>query len=74
MISSANIYLSKVAKVLRRRSLNRLMMLLLIAVSLLTANNSLAQNPFIPKYDAVKRSERCFTVTWEANNQFGAVW
>ncbi len=32
------------------------------------------QNPFIPKYDAVKRSERCFTVTWEANNQFGAVW
>ena len=49
-------------------------MLLLIAVSLLTANNSLAQNPFIPKYDAVKRSERCFTVTWETKNQFGAVW
>lgn len=35
---------------------------------------SFGQNPFIPKYDAVKRSERCFTVTWEAKNQFGAVW
>ena len=33
-----------------------------------------AQNPFIPKYDAVKRSERCFTVTLEKNNQFGSVW
>ena len=35
---------------------------------------SIAQNPFIPKYDAVKRSERCFTVTWPQNNQFGSVW
>ena len=33
-----------------------------------------SQNPFIPKYDAVKRSERCFTVTWDTYNQFGAVW
>lgn len=32
------------------------------------------QDPFVPKYDAVKRSERCFTVTWETYNQFGAVW
>jgi hypothetical protein len=37
-------------------------------------NFSIAQNPFIPKYDAVKRSERCFTVTANKNNQFGSVW
>ncbi|MCG8310665.1 MAG: Ig-like domain-containing protein, partial [Cytophagales bacterium] len=45
--------------------------LIITALSLFPA---LGQNPFIPKYDAVKRSERCFTVTWELNNQFGAVW
>ncbi|MDZ7608438.1 MAG: Ig-like domain-containing protein [Cyclobacteriaceae bacterium] len=33
-----------------------------------------AQNPFIPKYEAVKRSERCFTVTFDKKNQFGSVW
>jgi len=43
-------------------------------INLLSISFSQAQNPFIPRYDAVKRSERCFTVTWEANNQFGAVW
>ncbi|RLD35425.1 MAG: hypothetical protein DRI83_06835, partial [Bacteroidetes bacterium] len=33
-----------------------------------------AQDPFLPKYDAVKRSERCYTVTWEDYSQFGSVW
>ncbi len=43
---------------------------------ILSSNSFLlhAQNPFIPKYQAVKRSERCFTVTYEKNNQFGSVW
>jgi uncharacterized protein (DUF2141 family) len=36
--------------------------------------NGFAQDPFIPKYNAVKRSERCFTVTYDKTNQFGAVW
>ncbi len=34
----------------------------------------MAQNPFLTKYDAVKRSERCYTVTWEDYSQFGSVW
>jgi len=38
------------------------------------ASSLYAQDPFIPKYDAVKRSERCFTITLDENNQFGAVW
>lgn len=45
-----------------------------LSSSLFILVSTQAQNPFIPKYDAVKRSERCFTVTWEDNNQFGAVW
>ncbi|MCK5105918.1 MAG: hypothetical protein KAR17_24010, partial [Cyclobacteriaceae bacterium] len=45
-----------------------------VLISSIVVAPTIAQNPFIPKYDAVKRSERCFTVTWEANNQFGAVW
>ncbi len=48
--------------------------LFFLFISFFTLVSSQAQNPFIPKYDAVKRSERCFTVTQEANNQFGAVW
>jgi hypothetical protein len=44
------------------------------SIMLLSFNFSIAQNPFIPKYDAVKRSERCFTVTKDLNNQFGSVW
>ena len=36
--------------------------------------SSIGSKPFIPKYDAVKRSERCFTVTDNQNNQFGSVW
>ena len=45
-----------------------------VIFSIFTVIPLYGQNPFIPKYDAVKRSERCFTVTWEQNNQFGAVW
>ncbi|MCK5207242.1 MAG: hypothetical protein KAQ79_04455, partial [Cyclobacteriaceae bacterium] len=45
-----------------------------VLISSIVVLPAIAQNPFIPKYDAVKRSERCFTVTWEANNQFGSVW
>ena len=45
-----------------------------IIIILITGAATLAQNPFIPKYDAVKRSERCFTVTDALNNQFGSVW
>jgi gliding motility-associated-like protein len=43
-------------------------------ILLFISGTTLAQNPFIPKYDAVKRSERCFTVTDNLNNQFGSVW
>ena len=49
-------------------------LLFVLVISTLATTYSYGQNPFIPKYDAVKRSERCFTVTWESNNQFGAVW
>ncbi len=51
-----------------------IILLLGFVLILNTVAPTLGQDPFIPKYDAVKRSERCFTVTWEANNQFGAVW
>ncbi len=41
---------------------------------LLFLSPAVAQNPFMTKYDAVKRSERCYTVTWEDYSQFGSVW
>lgn len=43
-------------------------------ISIIAVAPLFAQNPFIPKYDAYKRSERCFTVTNAINNQFGSVW
>ena len=52
----------------------RILILLAVVISNIAVLPALAQNPFIPKYDAVKRSERCFTVTWESKNQFGSVW
>ncbi len=48
--------------------------LLWLTVSFIAAIPTHGQNPFIPKYDAVKHSERCFSVTPEAENQFGTVW
>ncbi len=45
-----------------------------VLISVKTIVPSLAQDPFIPKYDAFKRSERCFTITDELDNQFGSVW
>ena len=48
--------------------------LLIFFILILSGGLTQAQNPFIPKYDAVKRSERCFTVTYSNNNQFGSVW
>jgi hypothetical protein len=74
MISSTNINNNKVSKALKKPLLMWSVMLLLLLIGSLFALDGHAQDPFIPKYDAVKRSERCFTVTWEDNNQFGAVW
>ena len=61
-------------KILEMKNKALIFILLALIISTLSSIPSFGQNPFIPKYDAVKRSERCFTVTWEANNQFGAVW
>ncbi|GEM_PF-2742290 len=47
---------------------------LIFLIAFLNLSNAFAQDPFIPKYDAVKRSERCFTITYDQGNQFGAVW
>jgi len=74
MIPSANTYRSQTSKVIQKPLPLWAIMLAMLALCSLIARDSEAQNPFIPKYDAVKRSERCFTVTWESNNQFGAVW
>jgi len=74
MISSTNINSNKVSRALKKPVLMWSVMLLLLLIGSLFALDGHAQDPFIPKYDAVKRSERCFTVTWEDNNQFGAVW
>lgn len=52
----------------------RIIILLAVVIGNIVVFPAMAQNPFIPKYDAVKRSERCFTVTWESKNQFGSVW
>ncbi len=46
----------------------------IIFILLVFFRPALAQNPFTTKYDAVKRSERCYTVTWEDYSQFGSVW
>jgi hypothetical protein len=48
--------------------------LLLMLTAFLTMSPASGQDAFITKYDAYRRSQRCFTVTEEDNNQFGAVW
>ena len=53
------------------RPFRRLSLLVLVCLKLATAA---AQDAFITKYDAFRRSQRCFTVTEEDNNQFGSVW
>jgi hypothetical protein len=37
-------------------------------------NFSFSQDPFITKYEAIKRSQRCYTITEDINHQFGSVW
>lgn len=48
--------------------------LLSVSLVIMTVDYLLAQDPFIPKYQAVRRSQRCFTITRDMNNQFGSVW
>ena len=71
---STNIKTLKALKYIEMNNKRLIFFLLSLAIVFFSIAPSWGQNPFIPKYDAVKRSERCFTVTWEANNQFGAVW
>ncbi|MCC5929526.1 MAG: gliding motility-associated C-terminal domain-containing protein [Cyclobacteriaceae bacterium] len=48
--------------------------LLSICLLVISIDYLLAQDPFIPKYQAIRRSQRCFTITRDMNNQFGSVW
>lgn len=50
------------------------LILFYLVFGIATIPKSQAQDPFIPKFDAVKQSEKCFSITPEANNQFGAAW
>jgi hypothetical protein len=74
MIYSANFYRSIFLKASKSVPKMRYLAIVTFIFTFALSLVGNAQDPFIPKYDAVKRSERCFTVTWETNNQFGAVW
>jgi hypothetical protein len=74
MIYSANFYHSIKTKAFSSIPKMHFLAIVFFIIAFLQSLIGYTQDPFIPKYDAVKRSERCFTVTWETNNQFGAVW
>jgi hypothetical protein len=74
MIYSANFYHCIISKASRSISKMHFLAIVFFIIAFLQSLIGYTQDPFIPKYDAVKRSERCFTVTWETYNQFGAVW
>ena len=74
MIYSANLYQSIITEGFRNLSKMHCLALTFFIIAFFQSLIGYTQDPFIPKYDAVKRSERCFTITWETNNQFGAVW
>jgi gliding motility-associated-like protein len=57
-----------------RSNYMRKILLTFAFIFLLGLTQTWAQDPFITRYDAIKRSERCFTITEDINNQFGAVW
>ncbi|MEK6477879.1 gliding motility-associated C-terminal domain-containing protein [Catalinimonas sp. 4WD22] len=48
--------------------------LLLLSIVLLLSTASFAQETFLIKKDAIKLSQRCFSITPDQNNQFGSIW